>query len=66
MTKLGQMIYDDGRQEGRQEGDRGRLFTQIKKKLAKGLSVAEIADAVEESVETVNAMILELEAKKQP
>ena len=66
MTKLGQMIYDDGRQEGRQEGrlegDRGRLFTQIKKKLAKGLSVAEIADAVEESVETVKAMILELEA----
>ena len=74
MTKLGQMIYDDGRQEGRQEGrlegrqegrlegDRERLFTLIKKKLAKGLSVAEIADAVEESVETVKAMILELEA----
>ena len=59
MTKLGQMIYDDGRQEG----DKARLFTLIKKKLARGLSVAEIADAVEESVETVKALILELEAR---
>ncbi len=36
------------REEGHVEGDTGRLVNQICKKLKKGMSVAQIADAVEE------------------
>ena len=48
---------EEGRQEGRQEGERNKLINQVKKKLAKGKSVEEIADALEETVETVQDII---------
>lgn len=54
MTKLGQMIFNDGKQD--------QLITLVKKKLARGLSVADIADAVEESVERVTEIIAEINA----
>lgn len=56
---------EEAREEGRQEGlEEGKLFRDrelIKKKLARGQSVAEIADALEESVEVIEALIKELD-----
>ena len=47
MTKLGQMLVNDGREEGRLEGrlegEMSKLANLIEKKLSKGKSVAEIA-----------------------
>ena len=55
MTKLGQIILRDGKAEGRAE----ILINQISKKLAKGKSVAEIANALEETEEVIEQMIRE-------
>ena len=57
-------LLKDERAEGRAEGDRNRLVSQVQKKLAKGLSVEEIAEAVEESVDTVEALVKEIEENK--
>lgn len=48
------------REEGREEGARNKLMEQISKKLAKGKSVEEIADALEEDVQTIQQLIGEL------
>ena len=45
------------REEGHAEGDTGRLVSQICKKLKKGISVAQIADAVEEDEARVQAIV---------
>ena len=60
MTRLGKMIYDDGLQEGREEGSRERLISLIQKKLAKGKTVEEIADEVEEMPATVVKLMEEM------
>ena len=49
MTTLGEILL----REGREEGKNGKLADQIRKKLAKGKSVAEIADALEETEEVI-------------
>ena len=48
------------RNQGRAEGDKERLISIIKKKLEKGKSIEEIADAVEENVEKVMELINEI------
>ena len=57
MTKLGQMLVNDGREEGRLEGrlegEMSKLANLIEKKLSKGKSVAEIAEILEETEETI-------------
>ena len=42
-----------------------KLKDQIKKKLAKGKGIAQIADEIEESEETVLELIKQIEAEKQ-
>ena len=57
MTKLGQMLVNDGREEGRLEGrlegEMSKLANLIEKKLVKGYSVTEIAEILEETEETI-------------
>lgn len=50
------------REEGREEGARDLLKTQIQKKLSKGKTVAEIADDLEEEISSIEALILEIGA----
>ncbi len=63
MTRLGQMIFDDGKAEGfiagRSEGLLEKLLMQIQKKIAKGYTAVQIADALEETVETIETLIKE-------
>lgn len=46
---------------GIQKGSKDKLKEQIKKKLTKGKTIPEIADALEEEVETIEALIKEME-----
>ena len=45
--------FEDGRVEGRIEGERARLLAQVKKKLSKNKSVKVIAEELEESIEAI-------------
>ena len=47
--------------EGRKEGHKKLLLTQIQKKLAKGLSIPEIADMLEEPEEEIRRILKETE-----
>ncbi len=58
-------MYNRGISEGRSEGRSESLKDQIKKKLAKGKDIAQIADEIEESEETVLELIKQIEAEKQ-
>lgn len=49
------------REEGREEGAKAKLQEQIRKKLEKGKSVEKIADELEESIETIEKIIEEME-----
>ena len=49
MTRLGQMIYDDGKIEGEDI----KLIKQVCKKLDKGKSPDEIADDLEDELSTI-------------
>lgn len=51
---------EEAKEEGRQEGKRNKLIEQVKKKLAKGQSVEQIADALEETVETIQEIVDEI------
>ena len=65
MTLLGEMLVEDGMQKGRLEGRRegrleglreGMLYTlvsQVRKKLLRGYSKEQIADLLEEDIQTV-------------
>lgn len=53
----------EGIELGRSEGVEQNLLAQIEKKLAKGKSIEQIADEVEESVERVVKLIAKLEEK---
>lgn len=56
---------ENGRIEGRNEGRSEGLKDQIKKKLAKGKDIAQIADEIEESEDTVLELIKQIEAEKK-
>ena len=55
-------VREEARAEGRAEGARIKMEELIRKKLKKGKSVEEIADALEESVETIQELIEEISA----
>jgi len=55
MTTLGEILL----REGREEGKNGKLADLIRKKLVKGKSVAEIAEALEETEDVIERMIKE-------
>ena len=52
-----------GRAEGRVEGSEQKLMDQISCKLAKGQSVEQIAEALEEEPEVISRLIQKLESK---
>ena len=45
--------YEDGKADGRSEGSRVKLISQIIKKIQRGKDIMSIADAVEENVEVI-------------
>jgi predicted transposase/invertase (TIGR01784 family) len=61
------MIEDEAREEGervgRAEGSEQKLMDLISRKLAKGQSVEQIAEALEEEPEVVSRLIQKLESK---
>ena len=48
------------REEAKEEGARNKVIELVKKKLAKGQSVEQIADALEETVETIQEIVDEI------
>ena len=50
----------EGKAEGKLEGARDKLKEQVERKLQKGKTIEEIADALEESPETIQALMHEL------
>lgn len=57
--------YTDGFSAGENAGERKKLMNQVKTKFAKGKSVEQIADELEESVETIEELIQQLEENKK-
>ena len=57
MCNLSDYVEELGIQKGLEQGKERLLRLQIEKKLAKGLSLPEIADALEEKEETIRKMI---------
>ena len=57
MTLLGEMLVEDGmqkgRREGRLEGELLKLVSQIRKKMLRGCQEEQIADLLEENIQTV-------------
>ncbi len=51
----------EGKEEGKAEGNMEHLTAQVVKKLAKGKSIAEIADALEEDEAVIAALVRKLE-----
>ena len=45
------------REEAKEEGARNKVIELVKKKLAKGQSVEQIADALEETKETIQEIV---------
>lgn len=56
MTRLGQMLYNDWKEEG----ERLHLLMLVRKKLEKGKTLEVIADEVESDVETIEVLIEEM------
>lgn len=54
---MGGKILDYPAKQIRRQGQRDKLMEQVQKKLAKGKSVEEIAEALEESIETIKDII---------
>jgi flagellar biosynthesis/type III secretory pathway protein FliH len=77
MTKLGQMLVERGIEQGVEqgiaqgvklgieEGMDSKLNELIKIKMQKGKSIEEIADALEEDVETIRARISKMEQEEK-
>ena len=57
------MIEDEAREQGYAEGSEQKLLDQISRKLAKGQSVEQIAEALEEEPEVISRLIQKLERK---
>ena len=49
-----------GIQQGIQQGEQTKLLSQIRKKLVKGISLAEIADALEEDISVIQTLVEEV------
>ena len=58
---LKQNAYEDGMQEGRKVGKNETLISMIRIKLEKGKTVQQIADELEETVETIEKLMLDIE-----
>ena len=60
MCNLGEGILEQGIEQGLIEGEEKKLLDQIAKKLAKGKSIAQIADECEETEERIQKLIKKL------
>lgn len=58
-------ILEIGIQSGIEQGEKQKLTDQVNKKLKKGCTVEEIADMLEESVDTINEIVKTISAKKK-
>ena len=58
---LKQIAYEDGEKSGIQTGEQNKLISQVQKKLAKNYSAEEIAEALEEPLETIQEIIVKLQ-----
>jgi predicted transposase YdaD len=62
---LKQIAYEEGeqigRQQGIQQGIQQHLIDQVRKKLEKGKTIEEIADALEESVGAIMEIVAEMQ-----
>ena len=58
-------ILEIGIQSGIEQGEKQKLMDQVNKKLNKGCTVEEIADMLEESVDTINEIVKTISAKKK-
>ncbi len=56
---------EEGRAEGREEGRLSKLRELVEKKLAKGMTLEEIADMLEEDLETVRCIAGELQEEEK-
>ena len=56
MCKAIQEMYDDGRKDGYESGSEEKLIELVMKKMKKNKSVEEIADALEEKNEVIQAI----------
>ncbi|UWO26741.1 hypothetical protein NQ534_09970 [Marvinbryantia formatexigens DSM 14469] len=45
------------KEEGREEGERSKLLSQIQKKLGKGMTIEEIAEALEEEPAVIKELM---------
>ena len=54
---------EEGRIEGRIEGEQNKLISLVKKKVARGQSLEQIADALEESVDVIKEIVEGVEFK---
>ena len=52
--------YEDGERNGETKGEAKKLLSQVEKKLAKGKTAKEIADALEEDLFAIQRIIAEL------
>ncbi|MCD8361985.1 MAG: hypothetical protein LUC98_03310 [Lachnospiraceae bacterium] len=60
MCNLSDYVEQCGIEKGRQEGRQEKVLEQIGKKLARGKTVEEIADALEEKPDTIRELIASL------
>ena len=64
MTELGKMLFEHGvergLQRGLQKGGQQKMMELVKRKLSKGQTEAEIAEALEESVPVIHELIEEI------
>lgn len=56
---------EEGRAEGREEGRLSKLRELVEKKLEKGMTLEEIADMLEEDLETVQCIAGELQEEEK-
>ncbi|MDO4322026.1 MAG: Rpn family recombination-promoting nuclease/putative transposase [Lachnospiraceae bacterium] len=67
MEERDRQIREDGKKEGieagREEGERNKILSLIQKKLDKGQTIEEIADALEEAPAVIKGLMKELEEK---
>ena len=56
--------YEDGERNGEIKGEAKKLYSLVEKKLAKGKTAEEIADALEEDLSVIQKVIAELKDGK--
>ena len=64
MEDRDRQIYRDGYEDGEIEGEKRKFYSLVEKKLMKGKTAEEIADALEEDIPVIQKIIAELKDGK--